>query len=347
MCIRNGGYAVETIENPIEPSSTTPDQVTVDVHLPPGGPLSGMAADVRAGLSRPFKELSPRYFYDERGSQLFEQITELPEYYPTRCEREILVEQAVAICSAANNPATLIELGSGSASKTRVLLDAMQSVGCLDTYVPVDISEEITRDTAEKVASEYDGINVRGLVCDFELDLERIEAGGPRVIALLGGTIGNFAPQQRAGFLRRIANLLDVDDRFLLGTDLVKDRSRLEAAYNDAAGVTAEFNKNVLNVINRELDADFDLDGFEHVAFWDCDNEWIDIRLRALAEQFVDLRGIDMRVHFSRNEEMRTEISTKFTRERIESSYADVGLELTDWWTDREGMYALSLARRL
>ena len=304
-----------------------------------------MAADVRAGLSRPFKELSPRYFYDERGSQLFEQITELPEYYPTRCEREILVEQAMAICSAANNPATLIELGSGSASKTRVLLDAMQSVGCLDTYVPVDISEEITRDTAEKVASEYDGINVRGLVCDFELDLERIEAGGPRVIALLGGTIGNFAPQQRAGFLRRIANLLDADDRFLLGTDLVKDRTTLEAAYNDSAGVTAAFNRNVLAVLNRELQADFDLDAFEHVARWDPENLWIDIRLRSLTDQIVNVRALDMQTPFAAGEEMRTEISTKYARPGLEAIYAEAGLEMTDWFTDSEGLFGLSLAR--
>jgi L-histidine Nalpha-methyltransferase len=304
-----------------------------------------MAADVRAGLSRPFKELSPRYFYDERGSQLFEQITELPEYYPTRCEREILVEQSDSICRAANNPATLIELGSGSAAKTRVLLDAMQCAGCLETYAPVDISEEITRDTALRIAAEYEGVSVRGLVCDFELDLERIEAGGPRVIALLGGTIGNFAPQQRAGFLRRIANLLDPEDRFLLGTDLVKDRPTLEAAYNDSAGVTAEFNKNVLAVLNRALQANFDLEAFEHVARWDPANLWIDIRLRSLAPQIVDVAALDMQVPFAAGEEMRTEISTKFARPGLEGIYAEAGLEITDWFTDSEGLFGVSLAR--
>ena len=255
------------------------------MNLPPGGPLSGMAADVRAGLTRPFKELSPRYFYDERGSELFEQITGLEEYYPTRCERAILESEAAAICDAANRPASLIELGSGSARKTRVLLDAMSSAGCLENYCPVDISEEITRETADGIASEYEGINVRGLVCDFEFDLERVPVGGPRVIALLGGTIGNFAPHQRAGFLRRISNLLGPDDRFLLGTDLVKEPAILEAAYNDSKGVTAEFNKNVLAVLNRELGADFDLDAFEHVARWDPENLWIDIRLRSAANQ--------------------------------------------------------------
>ena len=247
-----------------------------------------MAADVRAGLTKPFKELSPRYFYDERGSELFEQITELPEYYPTRAERAILERHAAEICAAAGNPATLIELGSGSASKTRVLLDAMREAGCLEAYAPVDISEEITRDTAEAVASEY-GITVHGLVCDFERDLERMPLAGPRVIAFLGGTIGNFEPAQRASFLARVANLLGPDDHFLLGTDLVKDREALEAAYNDSAGVTAEFNKNVLSVLNRELGADFDLDAFEHVAFWDDENLWIDIRLRSLADQVVEI----------------------------------------------------------
>jgi L-histidine Nalpha-methyltransferase len=328
-------------------SPATTDRVSVDVHLPPGGPLSGMAADVRAGLTRPFKELSPRYFYDERGSQLFEEITRLPEYYPTRCEREILETSSAEICAAANSPATLIELGSGSAEKMATLLDAMLDAGCLQTYCPVDISEEITRETAERIASEYDGVTVRGLVCDFELDLERIPVAAPRVIALMGGTIGNFAPQQRAGFLRRISHLLGPEDRFLLGTDLVKDRATLEAAYNDSQGVTAEFNKNVLAVLNRELGADFDLDRFEHVARWDAENLWVDIRLRSLTNQVVNVESLGMLVPFSAGEEMRTEISTKFARHGLEGIYAEAGLELTDWWTDAEGLYALSLARAI
>jgi L-histidine N-alpha-methyltransferase len=315
------------------------------VNLPPGGPLSGMAADVRAGLTRPFKELSPRYFYDERGSELFEQITELDEYYPTRCEREILEESSGEICEAANRPASLIELGSGSARKTRMLLDAMQCAGCLETYCPVDISEEITRETAERIADEYAGVSVRGLVCDFEFDLERVPVEGPRVIALLGGTIGNFAPHQRAGFLRRISNLLGPEDRFLLGTDLVKDPEILEAAYNDSQGVTAEFNRNVLAVLNHELGADFDPASFEHVARWDPENLWMDIRLRSLVNQVVNVSALDMLVPFRAGEEMRTEISTKFLRPGLEGIYAEAGLELTGWWTDREGLYALSLAR--
>jgi len=304
-----------------------------------------MAADVRAGLTRPFKELSPRYFYDERGSELFERITELEEYYPTRCERAILEDKATMICEAANRPASLIELGSGSARKTRVLLDAMREATCLESFCPVDISEEITRDTADRIAEEYDGVSVRGLVCDFEFDLERVPVGGPRVIALLGGTIGNFAPHQRASFLRRIRNLLDEDDRFLLGTDLVKDPGLIEAAYNDSEGVTAEFNKNVLAVLNRELGADFDVEAFEHVARWDPENLWVDIRLRSLANQVVNFSALDMLVPFGAGEEMRTEISTKFLRQGLEGIYAEAGLELTDWWTDPDGLYALSLAR--
>jgi L-histidine N-alpha-methyltransferase len=226
-----------------------------------------------------------------------------------------------------------------------VLLSAMCRAECLETYCPVDISEEITQETAERIASEYEGINVRGLVCDFELDLERIPVGGPRVIALLGGTIGNFAPQQRAGFLRRISNLLGPEDRFLLGTDLVKDQETLEAAYNDSKGVTADFNKNVLSVLNNELRADFELDAFEHVARWDPENLWIDIRLRSLANQVVNVEALEMQVPYTAGEEMRTEISTKFARPGLEGIYAEAGLELTDWWTDPDGLYALSLAR--
>ena len=314
------------------------------MHLPRDGVLAGMAEDVREGLSCPFKELPPKYFYDERGSQLFERITELPEYYPTRAERAILEAHSDEIVEAAG-AGILIELGSGSAAKTRTLLDAMDDADLLDTYVPVDISEEITRETATRLVEEYPGLRVHGIVCDYETHLERVPREEGALVAFLGGTIGNFRPAPRRSFLARIATLMYPGDRFLLGTDLVKDRAPLEAAYDDSAGVTAEFNKNVLSVLNRELGANFDLDSFEHVAFWDPDNEWVDIRLRSLAEQFIDVTALDMRVHFARMEEMRTEISTKFTRARLEESYADAGLELTDWWTDPDGLYALSLAR--
>jgi L-histidine Nalpha-methyltransferase len=322
----------------------TAQQIEIEVDLPAGGTLAGLAEDVREGLSCPFKEIPPKYFYDERGSTLFEQITELPEYYPTRAERSILDSGAADIVAAAG-PTTLIELGSGAAAKTRFLLDAMRDAGSLESYVPVDISEEITRRVAEELVSEYDALRVHGVVCDYETHLERVprEEGG--LIAFLGGTIGNFRPGPRRSFLARIATLMYPCDRFLLGTDLVKDPAVIEAAYNDSQGITAEFNKNVLQVLNRELNAGFDPDAFEHVAFWDADNEWMDIRLRSLREQFIDIRALDMQVHFARNEEMRTEISTKFTRERLEASYADAGLELVEWWTDPDELYALSLAR--
>jgi L-histidine Nalpha-methyltransferase len=325
-------------------SPLTAERIAIDVHLPRDGVLAGLAEDVREGLSCPFKELPPKYFYDERGSQLFEAITELPEYYPTRAERSILEARSEEIVAAADAE-ILIELGSGSAAKTRCLLDAMRDADLLDAYVPVDISEEITRATAEALVGEYDGLRVHGIICDYETHLERVPREEGALIAFLGGTIGNFRPAPRRSFLARIATLMYPGDRFLLGTDLVKDRVRLEAAYNDSAGVTAEFNKNVLQVLNRELDADFDPGAFEHVAFWDDDNRWMDIRLRSLTEQFIDVRDLDMRVHFARNEEMRTEISTKFTRDRLERTYADAGLELVEWWTDPDELFALSLAR--
>ncbi len=320
--------------------------IAIEVHLDADTALN-MAADVRAGLLAEPKELAPKYFYDERGSQLFERITELEEYYPTRAERSILAGRSAEIVAAAGAPNTLVELGSGSASKTRHLLSAMRDAGCLRTYVPVDISEEITHETAELLVEEYPGLAVRGLVCDFEHHLERIPDGeGGRLLAFLGGTIGNLYPSDRRDFLARLAALMGPEDRLLLGTDLVKETDRLEAAYDDAAGVTAEFNKNVLEVLNRELGADFDLDAFEHVARYDAEEARMDIRLRSLAGQTVRLDGLDLTVSFSVGEEMRTEISAKFTRERLEAVYAEAGMTLGGWFTDLAGDYALSLARR-
>jgi L-histidine Nalpha-methyltransferase len=331
----------------VDPLSTTitREQIAIDVHLPEGGPLAGLAVDARMGLSAPFKELPPKYFYDERGSILFEEITRLPEYYPTRAERAILDLRGEEVVAAAE-PSTLMELGSGSAAKTRRLLDAMHEAGFLEAYVPVDISEEITRHTAGQLVEEYPGLRVHGVVCDYETHLERVprEPGG--LIAFLGGTIGNFQPQIRRSFLARIASLMYPEDRFLLGTDLVKDRERLEAAYNDSAGVTAAFNKNVLQVLNRELGADFDPAAFAHLAFWDELNSWIDIRLRSLSRQTVTIPTLGMEVEFAEGEEMRTEISAKFTREQLEVVYREVGLEIVDWWTDPDDLFALSLARR-
>lgn len=318
--------------------------VSVEIALPPSGSVSGAAADIRAGLTKPFKEISPRYFYDDRGSQLFERITELPEYYPNRCERQILRDHSTEIAET-TRASTLIELGSGSAAKSRVLLDAIRDAGTLRTYCPVDISEEITRETAEMIASEYDGVEVRGLVCDFEHDLERIPVGGPRLIALLGGTVGNLPPQQRSGFLRRVANLLDSEDYFLLGVDLIKDPATLVAAYDDPQGVTAEFNRNALRVLNDRFGGNFDPEAFEHVALWDPQNLWIEMRLRSLRDQRVRLEDLDLELDFSQGEEMRTEISTKFAREGLESIFAEADLELTGWFPSEGDEYALAIAR--
>jgi L-histidine N-alpha-methyltransferase len=323
----------------------TAEQIEIEVHLGAGGGAAQMARDVRLGLTAEPKELPPKYFYDERGSQLFEQITELPEYYPTRTERAILAERSAEIVAVAGEPATLVELGSGSAAKTRHLLDAMRDAGCLARYVPVDISPEITHETARSLAREYPDLAINGLVCDFEQDLERIPDGeGGRLIAFLGGTIGNFYPDARHQFLSRIAALLGPEDRFLLGTDLVKDPARLEAAYDDSAGVTAEFNKNVLRVLNRELGGDFELSQFEHVARFDREAARMDIRLRSLSDQTVRLDGLDLTVRFATGEEMRTEISSKFTRSRLEHVYRQAGLQAAGWFADPHSDYALSLA---
>lgn len=319
--------------------------IAIDVHLDADA-AAKMAGDVREGLCAYPKEVAPKYFYNERGSLLFEQIMELPEYYPTRAEREILTTRSAEIHHTAGCPETLVELGSGSAAKTRHLLSAMRACDSLDTYVPVDISEEITERTAAELVDEYPGLNVHGLVCDFEQHLERVPHGtGTRMIAFLGGTIGNLYPQPRHEFLVRLRELMEPEDRLLLGTDLVKGRDRLEAAYDDAGKVTAEFNKNVLAVLNRELGADFDLDAFEHVARYDEVEARMDIRLRSREAQTVQLDDIDLSIEFAAGEEMRTEISSKFTYEKLASVYGEAGLAIDGWFTDVDCDYALSLAR--
>jgi L-histidine N-alpha-methyltransferase len=303
-----------------------------------------LAEDVLDGLTRPFKELPPKHLYDERGSDLFDRITDLPEYYPTRAERAILTAEADAI-SERTGMAELVELGAGTATKTRVLLDA----ATLHRYVPFDVAEQTVRDTVSELAAEYPALALHGVVGDFERhlgELPRPEPGRPRVVAFLGGTIGNFLPGARRRFLRRIAALLGPDDFLLLGTDLVKDPDVLEAAYDDSAGVTAAFNLNVLHVLNRELGADFPVERFEHVAFFDPEHEWIEMRLRARRACRVRIPAVGLEVAFARGEELRTEISAKFTRRRLERDYAAAGLELADWLTDPERRFALTLARR-
>jgi L-histidine N-alpha-methyltransferase len=320
--------------------------ITIESHLEDTDDRS-LAYDVLDGLTRPFKELPPKHFYDARGSELFEQICELPEYYPTRTEKEILIQRAADIIEA-TGAGELVELGSGSAEKARILLDAMDHAGTLRRYIPLDVSESAVLDSARQLVEEFEQLEVFGVIGDFERHLAGVPVhdGTPRIVALLGGTIGNFPPGSRRRLLRKIATLLGPEDRLLLGTDLVKDPSVIEAAYDDPEGVTAEFNRNVLHVINRELDADFTPDHFEHVAFFDSRQEWIEMRLRARHECSVLIADLDMEVQFEAGEELRTEISAKFTRARIEGDFRAAGLALDRWFTDSDQLFALSLARR-
>src|SRR5690348_9182013 len=322
------------------------DQIRID-SWPSAAEERVLANDVLDGLTRPFKELPPKHFYDARGSELFDQICELPEYYPTRTEKAILESCAAEIVEA-TGAGELVELGSGSAEKARVLLDAMAESGTLHRYIPFDVSESVVRDAAEQLIDEYHGLHVHGVIGDFQRHLPQVPRsdGTPRIVALLGGTIGNFPPGTRRGLLRQVGALLGPDDRFLLGTDLVKDPAVIEAAYDDGAGVTAEFNRNVLHVINRELGADFVPDAFEHIAFFDRRHEWIEMRLRARRPCSVLISELGLRVEFAAGEELRTEISAKFTRQRLESDYRAAGLVLDRWFTDEDEMFALTLARR-
>jgi len=307
---------------------------------------SSLADDVLDGLTRPFKELAPKHFYDEVGAALFDQICELPEYYPTRAEREILQQRSAEIAER-TGAVELVELGSGTAAKTRVLLDALNEAGTLRRYIPFDVTEGMVRDVSTALVDEYPGLEVHGIVGDFERHLQHVPpALGPRIVAFLGGTIGNFTPGSRRGFLRSMGELLGHGDHLLLGTDLVKDPAVLEAAYDDSAGVTAAFNRNVLRVLNRELDADFDPDAFDHVAFFDREHEWVEMRLRAQKRMVVPIRALGIEVTFEAREEVRTEISAKFTREHLARDLEAAGLELVELLTDSQERFALTLARR-
>ena len=311
----------------------------IESHLD-GGTLDSLATDVRHGLGLPLKEIPPKYFYDARGSELFEQITTLDEYYPTRCERALLNRYAPEIAEL-TKAEELVELGSGTASKTRALLYAMAGRGRLRAYVPFDCSESVVRECIDLLADEFPDISLHGVVGDFESHLETVPPGRKRLTAFLGGTIGNFYPLERSMLLERLAGL---GEWLLLGTDLVKETAVVEAAYNDAAGVTAEFNRNMLHVLNRELDADFDPEAFEHVAFFDADNEWVEMRLRARSDQLVTIPGAQLEVDIAEGEDIRTEISAKFTPARIERELAAAGFRLERFFSD--GLFGLSLARQ-
>jgi len=315
--------------------------------LPDDYLAQSLRADALAGLSSSPKQLPPKWFYDERGSELFEQITRRPEYYPTRAERAILGERAAEI-AAVTRARTLVERGSGSADKTTLLLDALRGQGTLRRYVPVDVSEAALRAAGHRVLSAYPDLAVQAVMSDFEEHLGLSAApsagSGARMVAFLGGTIGNLLPAQRARFLESLRAQLGSGDTLLLGTDLVKDAATLIAAYDDAAGVTAAFNKNVLTVLNAELDAEFDLDAFEHVAVWDSREEWIEMRLRSRSDQTVKLAALGLAVAFDAGEEMRTEVSAKFRREGVQAELAAAGFEMRAWWTDAAHRFALSLS---
>lgn len=318
--------------------------VSLDVLLTAEDLREQLVSDVAAGLRAEPKTLPSKWLYDEAGCELFDRITTLPEYYPTRREREILRARAADVAEA-TGAQTLVEIGSGTSEKTRLLLDALQDAGTLRRIVLFDISEPTLREAADTLAELYPGVDVHAIAGDFTRHLDAIPDGERRLIAFLGGTIGNLTPRERATFFSTIGRDAGSGDALLLGTDLVKDRGRLVAAYDDAAGVTGEFNLNMLRMINRELGADFDLDGFAHVAVFDEEHRWMEMRVRSLRAQTVEVRGLDLRVSFAEGELMRTEISAKFERDVVAGELARSGWLLDRWWTDAAGDYALSLSR--
>lgn len=289
------------------------------------------------------KELPAVWLYDERGSQLFEEITRLPEYYLTRREAEILRARSAEIAER-TRARTLVELGSGTATNTRLLLDAL--AGRLEHFVPLDVSEETLRASAHAIADAYPRVSVQAIVGDFEGDLRALPGPGPRLIAFLSSTIGNLDPARRERFLTALGAALAPDDASLLGLDLVKDSTRLEAAYNDTQGLTEEFVRNALTAVNRELGATFDQRRFAYEARWNPEYEWMDIGFRAKEAHTVSIRALELDVAFEPGESLRLEISSKFRRDQVEREVGESGLQVESWWTDRTGDFAVALVRR-
>jgi L-histidine N-alpha-methyltransferase len=294
------------------------------------------------GLQAEVKELPAVWLYDDRGSRLYEEITGLPDYYLPRREGEILSARAAAIASH-TQAGILVELGAGNAKNIRLLLDALESAGTLERFVPLDVSEQTLRESAEQIAAAYPGLSVEPIVGDFERDLELLPEGGRRLIAFLGSTIGNLYPEQRASLLAALAEALAPSEALLIGVDLVKDVARLEAAYNDPEGVTEAFVRNALTAVNRELDATFDQRRFLYAAHWDPEHEWMDIGFRARQAHAVSIRRLGIELTFERDEPLRVEISSKFRRERFELEAARAGLRVECWWTDHAGDFAVAL----
>ncbi|OBF58286.1 dimethylhistidine N-methyltransferase [Mycobacterium sp. 852002-50816_SCH5313054-b] len=317
--------------------------LTLSNHLAADSAYHTLRRDVLDGLQQTPKTLPPKWFYDSVGSDLFDQITRLPEYYPTRAEAEILHARSGEVASASEAD-TLVELGAGTSEKTRRLLDALRDRGSLRGFVPFDVDASVLSATATAVQSEYPGIEINAVCGDFEEHLTEIPDGGRRLFVFLGSTIGNLTPEPRAEFLATLAGVMRPGDSLLLGTDLVKDTERLVRAYDDAAGVTARFNRNVLAVINRQLDADFDVEAYHHVARWNTDEERIEMWLRAGRGQRVHVGALDLTVDFADGEEMLTEVSCKFRPDGVSAELAEAGLRRVRWWTDAAGDFGLSLA---
>lgn len=322
---------------------TSASALSVEVHLSAGDLRAALVEDVRAGMCAVPKSIPPVWFYDEKGSRLFEEITSLPEYYPTRAERELLQRHAPVIADLSRAD-TLVELGAGACDKTRLLLDAMASHGPLRRYLPFDVSEEFLRAAAGGLVDDYEGLDVHAVVGDFHRHLDRIPTGGRRLIAFLGGTIGNLVPDLRRRFLFDLNCTMSAGDHLLVGSDLVKEPDRIVAAYDDEAGVTAEFNRNVLRVLNTQLGAQFELDHFEHVALWNTEEEWIEMRLRSTCDQVVAIADLGMTVRFEAGEELLTEISAKFTPDRMASELERAGFVLDGQWGAEGGDFLLTLA---
>jgi L-histidine Nalpha-methyltransferase len=324
-------------------SATTERVVRVDV--------LGDGADDRASrheatlrrLQGDVKELPAVWLYDERGSRLYKEITRLPEYYLPRREGEILRARAAGIAGR-TQARTLVELGAGPAKNIRLLLDALDSAGTLERFVPLDVSEQTLRASAQKITAAYPSVSVHAIVGDFERHLGALPAGGRRLVAFLGSTIGNLYPEQRGRLLGTVGSMLAQDDAFLVGVDLVKDVARLEAAYNDTRGVTEAFVRNALTAVNRELKATFDQRRFVYEARWDPEHEWMDIRLRARQAHTVSIPRLETDVAFDEHEPLRVEISSKFRREQFEQEAAQARLRVESWWTDRASDFAVALA---
>ncbi|WP_067892744.1 L-histidine N(alpha)-methyltransferase [Nocardia vaccinii] len=318
---------------------------TLEIHLTDADLTEALRSDARHGLTSDPKTLPPKWFYDARGSELFEEITGLPEYYPTRTERALL-ERVVGEIARIAQAEVLVELGAGSAAKTRLLLSALLSAGPLKTYVPQDVSESALRGAAAEISADFPGLAVHGVVSDFTDTLHNLPRGGRRMIAFLGGTIGNLIPAERAEFLAGVAAVLESGEQLLIGAGLVIDPAVLVPAYDDAAGVTAEFNRNVLHVLNSRLHADFDTEAFGHIARWDAQNEWIEMRLEATRDMTVTVPDLGLTVHFTRGEQMRTEISAKFHPGGISAELSAAGFDTEHIWTDPDDRFALVLAAR-